>query len=143
MSLRATRDTDLDTLNHIVHDPRTTAGPPVAGPAVSERHRATIDHRTIRADGEIVGDVTRWFEDGRAFVAYRVDVARHDDGTAGRALRLFVEVLDDGPLRARVAAGDTGSIHVLERLGFAPDPARPADANAPDPAVDGLVYLLG
>ncbi|GAA1945415.1 GNAT family N-acetyltransferase [Agromyces allii] len=137
VSLRATRDTDLDILNLITRDAGIAAGPTSATLGSDP-----ADRRTIRADGEIVGDVARWHEAGCAFVSYRVDGARRDDGIAGRALRLFVEVLDERPVRARVAAGDTGSIRVLERLGFEPDAAWPTAAIALGAPDDDVVYLL-
>ena len=149
VSLRATRDTDLDTLNLITRDAGDAAGTPgtpgtpgTAGTPGTPGAPGT-DHRTIRADGEIVGDVSCWLEAGLAFVGCRVDDLRRDDGIAGRALRLFLEALDQRPVRARVAAGDVGSILVLERLGFEQDDAvRPGVATEPDASIDELVFLL-
>lgn len=114
VSLRATRDTDLDTLNHIVHGHGSDAAPDLG-----------TDRRTVRADGEIVGDVACWHQDGRALVRYRIDGARRDDGIAGRALRLFVDTLSH-PLEARIDARDAASVAVFEACGF----ERVADAAA-------------
>lgn len=129
VSLRATRDTDLDTLNRITRGTDAPFG-------------TDADHRTIRADGEIVGDLARWLDRGDAFVACRIDGARRDDGIAGRALRLFLEVLDERPVRARVAVDDDRCIRVLERLGFEPEADRPGAATAAGSSIGEQVYLL-
>jgi len=129
VSLRATRDTDLDTLNQMTRGADAPFG-------------TDADRRTIRADGAIVGDVASWLDRGDAFVACRVDAAHRDDGIAGRALRLFLEVLDERPVRARVAADDDAGIHLLERLGFEPDAGRTDATTATEPGSDALVYLL-
>lgn len=138
VSLRATRDTDLDTLNLITRGADAPFGTDAPfGP--------DADRRTIRADGDIVGVVVRWLDRGDAFVACRVDATRLADGTAGRALRLFLEALDERPVRARVEVDDAASIRVLERLGFEPDAGR-ADTEQTDAVTastsDELVYLL-
>lgn len=141
VSLRATRDTDLDTLNRITHGDDARWGTRPA-PGIRDVIGADADHRTIRADGEIVGDVARWLEEGSAYVACRVGGAHRDDDIAGRALRLFLEVRDERPVRARVAAGDAAGIRVLERLGFEPDERASGAGNAHGGAAEELVYLL-
>ncbi|KQM83883.1 hypothetical protein ASE68_12320 [Agromyces sp. Leaf222] len=137
MSLRATRDTDLDTLNRI-----TPGDDALIGTDAPSGTDADADRRTIRADGEIVGQVARWLDRGDAFVACRVDGTRRDDGIAGRALRLYLEVLDERPVRTRVAPDDDACIRVLERLGFEPDSGRPGGTTATGAPVDELVFLL-
>lgn len=129
VTLRATRAGDLDALfafgghEEAVRMAAFTAPDPTDRAAFDAHWRRlladpTVDARTVRADGEIVGSVARWFDDGEAEVTCWVDPARWGQGIATRAMRLFLEVLRDRPVRARVAADNAASIAVLERLGF-------------------------
>jgi hypothetical protein len=118
VTLRATRDTDLDTLHRI--------GP---GPAPGT---TLLERRTVRADGEIVGEVCSLREGDVVFVAVEAlalpgSDAAPSDVVRVRALRLFIDTLPR-PLHARVAAGDEASAAVLERCGFR--------------RIDGIVYRL-
>ena len=129
VTLRATRAGDLDALFRFAHDPRavqmaafTPADP--ADRAAFDAHWQRlfadpgVDSRTVRADGEIVGSVARWYEDDTPEVTYWIDRAHWGEGIATRAVRLFLDALDERPVRARVASDNAGSIAVLERLGF-------------------------
>ncbi|SFR88375.1 Protein N-acetyltransferase, RimJ/RimL family [Agromyces sp. CF514] len=153
VSLRATRDTDLDTLFLIGHDP--VAVQMAAFTAPDPDDRATFDAhwrrlmadpatdvRTVRADGEIVGSVGRWYDDGTAEVTTWIDRAHWGLGIATRAMRIFLDVLDERPVRARVAGDNAGSIRVLEHLGFEQVATEHGFANARDAEIEERVYLL-
>ena len=68
----------------------------------------SVDARTVRADGEIVGSVARWYEDDTAEVTYWIDRAHWGEGIATRAVRLFLDSLHERPVRVRVAADNAG-----------------------------------
>lgn len=128
VTLRATRARDLDALFTFEHG---GAMQPVASTPVGPADRAafdahwhrliddpSIDARTIRADGVIVGSVARSFEDGAAEITCWIEPAHRGEGIATRAIRLFLDALRERPVRARVAADDAPSIAVLDKLGF-------------------------
>jgi RimJ/RimL family protein N-acetyltransferase len=74
--------------------------------------------RTVVADGEVVGNIVSWEQDGRREVGYWIGQEHWGKGLATAALRLLLEIVDDRPLLAHVAAHNVGSIRVLERCGF-------------------------
>jgi RimJ/RimL family protein N-acetyltransferase len=57
-------------------------------------------------------------------------------------MRLYLDVLHERPVRARVAADNAGSIAVLEKLGFHRIGAERGFANARDTDIDELIYRL-
>jgi RimJ/RimL family protein N-acetyltransferase len=153
VTLRVTRDGDLDALFSIEQDPAAvrmaafTPPDPTDRAAFDARRRRIMgdprtDTRTIRADGTIVGSVGRWFEGDVAEITYWIDRAFWGQGIATRAMRLYLDVLHERPVRARVAADNAGSIAVLEKLGFHRIGAERGFANARDTDIDELIYRL-
>lgn len=74
--------------------------------------------RTVLADGEVAGNVVSWSAEGERLVGYWIGREFWGRGVATTALRRFVELLPDRPLRALVAVHNVGSIRVLEKAGF-------------------------
>jgi len=74
--------------------------------------------RTVVADGEVVGNVVSWPQDGERLVGYWIGKPFWGRGIATRALQAFLEELETRPLHARVARHNAGSIRVLEKCGF-------------------------
>jgi RimJ/RimL family protein N-acetyltransferase len=74
--------------------------------------------RTILADGEIAGNVVSWHQDDERLVGYWLGREHWGRGVATAALSAFLRLETRRPLRARVAAHNTGSIRVLEKCGF-------------------------
>jgi len=153
VTLRATRDSDLDALFLIGRDPvavRMAAFTPrdPGDRALFDAHWRRlfddpgVDTRTVRADGDIVGSVGRWFDEGTAEITYWIDRSFWGHGIATRAMRLFLDALGERPVRARVAADNAGSIAVLEKLGFEHVGTESGFANARGTEIDERVYLL-
>lgn len=153
VTLRATRDGDLDALFLIERDPVAVRMAAFTPPDPSDRAAFDahwrrllgdpgVDARTVRADGEIVGSVARWFDGGTAEITYWIDRAHWGRGIATRAMRLFLGTLGDRPVRARVAADNAGSIAVLEKLGFEQVGTETGFANARDTEIEERVYQL-
>lgn len=74
--------------------------------------------RAILFDGEVVGTVSRFDRDGRAWVGYWIDRAHWGRGIATRALAMLLVEVGERPLHAQAARENVGSIRVLERCGF-------------------------
>jgi RimJ/RimL family protein N-acetyltransferase len=153
VTLRATRAGDLDALFLIEQDDVAVHMAAFTPPDPTDRamfdahwHRllsdAGVDARTIRADGDIVGSVARWVDEGTPEITYWVDRAHWGEGIATRAMRLFLETHAERPIRARVAADNTGSIAVLEKLGFTQVGTEVSFANARGTDIEERIYTL-
>jgi len=153
VTLRATRVGDLDALFLIEQDPiaveMAAFTPPDPGDrATFDAHWRRlfadpgVDARTVRADGDIVGSVARWLDEGTPEITYWIDRAYWGRGIATRAMRLFLDALGERPVRARVAADNAGSIAVLEKLGFEFAATESGFANARGTEIEERVYLL-
>ncbi|MFD4420486.1 GNAT family N-acetyltransferase [Agromyces sp. NPDC058484] len=153
VTLRATRAGDLDALFTFGQQEEAVRMAAFTAPDPSDRAMfdahwrrilddPRIETRTIRADGAVVGSVVRWFEDDTAEVTCWIDPARWGEGIATRAVRLLLDVLHERPVRARVAVDNSGSIAVLEKLGFRPVGSEVSFANARGSEVEERIYLL-
>ena len=130
VTLRATRAGDLDALFLIEQDDVAVRMAAFTPPDPTDRamfdahwHRllsdAGVDARTVRADGEIVGSVARWVDEGTPEITYWVDRAHWGEGIATRAMRLFLEARCTSARCAHAWRPTTpASIAVLEKLGF-------------------------
>jgi len=87
----------------------------------------TVILRTVLCDGEVVGNVSSWVADGRRLVGYWIGRSHWGRGIATRALRGFLELVEERPLRAFVAEHNAGSIRVLEKCGFTVEEERVDD----------------
>jgi RimJ/RimL family protein N-acetyltransferase len=73
--------------------------------------------RTIEVDGEVVGNIGSWEQDGRRLVGYWIGRDFWGRGIATSALSELAAELGR-PLHAWVASSNLGSIRVLEKCGF-------------------------
>jgi RimJ/RimL family protein N-acetyltransferase len=75
--------------------------------------------KTIVADGEVVGNVVAWDQDGKRLVGYWIGRAHWGKGIATAAVAELVARFETArPLYAYVAVQNVGSIRVLEKCGF-------------------------
>jgi len=75
--------------------------------------------RTIVVDGQVVGSVSSYLDEGRPEVTYWIGKAYWGQGIATRALSEFLAQGDrTRPVYARVARDNIGSRRVLEKCGF-------------------------
>ena len=129
VTLRATRDGDLDALFTFEQDEAAVQMAAFTPPDPTDRVTfdahwrrlladPSVDARTVRADGAVVGSVARWYEEGTAELTYWIDPAHWGEGIGSRAVRLFLDAVHDRPVRVRVAADNARSIAIVEKLGF-------------------------
>lgn len=124
--LRAVTDADVERFFEHQRDPEATAM--AAFPARDlDAHRAHWANtranedclqRTIEADGEPVGNLGSWTQDGHREVGYWIDREHWGKGITTEALRLFLAVERTRPLYAWVEERNVGSMRVLEKCGF-------------------------
>jgi RimJ/RimL family protein N-acetyltransferase len=79
---------------------------------------ATVLVQTVTVDGEPAGHVVAWWEQRRRFIGYWLGRPYWGRGIGTRALRLFLQQEKARPLHADPVAGNTGSVRLLEKLGF-------------------------
>jgi len=127
--LRELRDDDLDVLFQHWTDPE--ANRMAAFTAENPNDRAAFDARwarlranptvtalTIELDGEVIGTVSSWDNEGQREVTYWIGREHWGKGIATRALGEFLQVETARPLHAAAAKDNLGSIRVLEKCGF-------------------------
>jgi RimJ/RimL family protein N-acetyltransferase len=79
----------------------------------------SIVKRTIIHDGQVVGSIVRFEQDGKPEVGYWIGKEHWGKGIATSALSQFLNVVTERPLYAAAARDNVASIRVLEKCGFA------------------------
>jgi RimJ/RimL family protein N-acetyltransferase len=83
-----------------------------------QRSDPSVVLKTIEIDGEPVGSIASWDNDGKREVTYWIGRAHWGKGIASRALAAFIELEKTRPLYAAAAADNAGSLRVLQKCGF-------------------------
>jgi RimJ/RimL family protein N-acetyltransferase len=91
--------------------------------------------QTILVDGAVAGNIGSWWQEGVRLVGYWIGREYWGRGVATRALAAFLDLVKDRPLHAHVVKHNVGSIRVLEKCGFSPEPGV-------EVASDGIVELV-
>ncbi|MDQ5825409.1 MAG: GNAT family N-acetyltransferase [Chloroflexota bacterium] len=78
----------------------------------------SIVKRTILYNGQVVGSMVRFDQDGKPEIGYWIGRDYWGKGIATRALSAFLEVVTERPLYAAAAWDNAASIRVLEKCGF-------------------------
>jgi RimJ/RimL family protein N-acetyltransferase len=124
--LRDVIESDLDVFYEQQLDPEAAAmavWPPRDRDAFDAHWRRILADRslitqTIEVDGEVVGNIGCWTQEGRRLVGYWLGREFWGRGLATAALAELVDELPERPLYAWVATTNVGSIRVLEKCGF-------------------------
>jgi RimJ/RimL family protein N-acetyltransferase len=124
--LRDVHEEDLDVLFEQQREPEA-----VAMAVFPAREREAFDAhwrkiladdsnvvRVIDVDGEVVGNIGSWEQDGLQLVGYWLGREFWGRGLATAALTELAQELNTRPLHAWVATSNGGSIRVLEKCGF-------------------------
>ena len=106
------------------------------------RANETVTAKTVELDGEVVGTVSSWDNDGKREVTYWIGREHWGKGVATRALAEFLEVETARPLYAAAAKDNAGSIRVLEKCGFAHIGEARGFANARGEEIDEVILEL-
>ena len=129
VALRPVRESDLDALFRQSSDPESVRMAAFTSKDPDDRHRfdahmarvMASPENTLRAitwEGELVGSIGSFVDEGQTEITYWIDRAVWGRGIASRALYLFLEVVRIRPLYARAASDNAGSLRVLEKTGF-------------------------
>ena len=103
---------------------------------------ATVNNRTIRANGEIVGSIAKFVRENDAEITYWIDSKFWGQGIATNALTKFLEVEPTRPIYGRVAFDNYGSQKVLEKCGFVKIGKDTGFANARQTEIEEYIYKL-
>lgn len=129
MRLRHVADADLEVLFAHQRDLEANEMAAFTVPDPDDRQRFTARWSRLRADpgilvlaievdGEAIGHIASFDEDGAREVTYWIAREQWGRGFASAALAAFVQQEQTRPLRARVAADNVGSRRVLAKNGF-------------------------
>jgi RimJ/RimL family protein N-acetyltransferase len=102
----------------------------------------SVTLRTIEADGEPVGSIGSWDNEGEREVTYWIGRAHWGKGIATEALRAFLDLEQTRPLHAATAIDNVGSQRVLTKCGFRVAGEGRAFANARGKEVTELLFRL-
>jgi RimJ/RimL family protein N-acetyltransferase len=91
--------------------------------------------KAVLVDDRVAGNIVCWESEGKWLVGYWIGREFWGGGVATAALRAFVDLIRQRPLRAHVATSNVGSIRVLEKCGFVPVGRETTD-------VEEIVYEL-
>jgi RimJ/RimL family protein N-acetyltransferase len=104
---------------------------------------STVINKTIIFNGEVIGSVASYYEEGRPEVTYWLGREYWGKGLATMALREFLEnVNKTRPIYARVAKDNIASKRVLEKCGFQVIEEGKWFANARGQEIDELLLEL-
>ncbi|MEW2562954.1 GNAT family N-acetyltransferase [Streptomyces griseorubiginosus] len=152
IALREVHDSDLPVFFRQMNDPEALhmaaftpkdPGDRDAFDAHWKRIRASdAVHRTVLADGDVVGSAAVYGEAGEREVTYWIDRAYWGRGIATAALRELIVQVPERPLYARAAADNAGSLRVLHKCGFQVTAEASGYANARGAEIDELVLTL-
>ncbi|MGW3283912.1 GNAT family N-acetyltransferase [Streptomyces sp. NPDC001002] len=78
----------------------------------------TVFVQAVTVDGEPAGHIVSWWEEDRRFIGYWLGRQHWGRGTGTKALALFLQQERTRPLHADPFTGNTGSVRLLEKLGF-------------------------
>jgi len=107
---------------------------------LSDRHAR---NQTVVWRGKVAGYVSRFELFGKPSIAYWVAREFWGQGNATAAVKLFLRMVTERPLFARVAADNLGSIRVLEKSGFIRAGMERSYASARRAEVEELIFRLG
>ncbi|MCM4080233.1 GNAT family N-acetyltransferase [Paractinoplanes hotanensis] len=78
-----------------------------------------VGARTVLVGDAVAGNVVSWNQNGRREVGYWLGRAFWGRGVGTRALTQYLDIETARPLHATADVGNTASIRLLERCGFA------------------------
>jgi [ribosomal protein S5]-alanine N-acetyltransferase len=102
----------------------------------------TINMRTIKAHGEIIGSIAKFIMQNEAGITYWIDRKSWGQGFATAALKDFLKIEQIRPIYARVAFDNYGSQKVLEKCGFVKIGSDKGFANARQREIEEYIYKL-
>jgi ribosomal-protein-alanine N-acetyltransferase len=102
----------------------------------------TINNRTIKVNGEIVGSIAKFIMEGTAELTYWIDRKFWGQGIATAALTDFLKTEPNRPIYGRTAFDNYGSQKVLEKCGFVKIGTDKGFANARQAEIEEYIYKL-
>lgn len=102
----------------------------------------SIHMRTIMADGEIAGSISKYVMEEEAEITYWIDRKFWGKGIATAALSAFLHLEQSRPIYGRVAFDNFGSQRVIEKCGFVKIGTDKGFANARQTEIEEYIYKL-
>jgi ribosomal-protein-alanine N-acetyltransferase len=102
----------------------------------------TINNRTIKVNGVIVGSIAKFVIEDEAEITYWIDKKYWGQGIGTKALQAFLKLEQTRPIHGRVAFDNFGSQRVLEKCGFVKIGEDKGFANARQTEIEEFIYQL-
>jgi RimJ/RimL family protein N-acetyltransferase len=102
----------------------------------------TVNMRTIKANDEIIGSISKFILDSKAEITYWIDRKFWGKGCTTTALKDFLKIEQIRPIYARTAFDNYGSQKVLEKCGFIRIGKDKGFANARQTEIEEYIYKL-
>lgn len=102
----------------------------------------TINLRTIKLNGEVVGSISKFLAEEDAEISYWIDKKYWGQGIATTALKSFLKFENIRPIFGRVAYDNIGSQKVLEKCGFLKIGIDVGFANGRQTVTEEYIYKL-
>jgi len=126
ITLRPVVPSDLEALYQIQLDPEANALaaviPRSREPFMEIWSQILSDPNTLPLaiiyNDALVGSITRFGRDGHHYIGYWIDRPYWGRGIASRAVSLFLPLVPERPLHARVASHNTASLRILQKHNF-------------------------
>ena len=153
ITLREIRETDLDTFFIHQQDPQASYMAAFAAEHPADENAFIIkwamilgdEHyikQTILYDNHIAGHIIRFEQFGEPEITYWIGREFWGKGVATRALAMFLEIVQERPLFARVVKDNIASLRVLQKNGFTIIGEGKAYANARGEEVEEYILKL-
>lgn len=102
----------------------------------------TVNMRTIKANDEIAGSLSKFIMENEAEITYWIDKKFWGQGIATTALKKFLKIEKIRPIFGRVAFDNYGSQKVLEKCGFVKIGMEKGFSNARQTEIEEFIYKL-
>ena len=102
----------------------------------------TINMRTIRINGEIIGSISKFVMEGDAEITYWIDRKFWGQGIGTTALTDFLSIEPTRPIYGRVAFDNYASQKVMEKCGLVRIGKDKGFANARQSEIEEFIYKL-
>jgi RimJ/RimL family protein N-acetyltransferase len=153
VALRDIQDADLDALFDQMRDPESVRMAAFVFRDPNDRDAFDAHLARIRSgpdttllaivrDGRFVGTIGSFVIEGDTEITYWIDRSSWGQGVASQALALFLRTQEIGPLHARAASDNLGSLRVLQKAGFRITGTEVSYANARNAEIEETILRL-
>jgi RimJ/RimL family protein N-acetyltransferase len=98
--------------------------------------------KSILLGEEMVGSISSFFHEGRAYIGYWISREHWGKGIASRALELLLREVTTRPIYAHVATSNRASLRILQKCGFVIEQVQFSPATDRYPECEEAILIL-